>query len=152
MCFLYFVVDGARYECNKNGVPIVKKRQSPRITMLNEANTERAHLRNLARLNVNLKETEAYKWLATKLKRPTWPETTALGRLLSNLFQIPMPREAYRRANTTLYWFHENWDIIKNIFQTHKITALHSLKGEIYFLMPMKVPPVVTVVARYQIY
>ena len=145
MTFTCFQVDGVNYACDKNGCPLVKRRKSVRKGVYNEALVEEQYLMQVKRSNIDIKSTEAYKWLTGLLGKPVWNDTTAIGRFFSLIFNIEMPREAYRRANTTLYWFNEHWNTIKEALRRHKVAALHSKKGTISFTPPCTLPPVIIV-------
>ena len=145
MTFTYFQVDGVKYLCDKNGCPVVKKRKSARKRVMNEALVEEQYLMQVKRSNIDIKSTEAYKWLTELLGKPVWNDTAAIGRCFSLIFNIEMPREVYRRANTTLYWFNEHWNMIVAGLLRHKVVAMHSKKGTISFTPPCTAPPVIIV-------
>ena len=147
MSFLSFTVDNIVYRCNGQGTPITIMRKSPRRNVVNEVDVERAFLQRMKAENINLKDTEAYKWFADKLGKPTWNLTSALGRLISNLTNIQFPREAYRRAGTTIYWFNEHWSDITHFLRIHKVTGLHSTKGTITFDVPTKLPKIIWIIS-----
>ena len=145
MTFRYFQVDGVNYACDKNGCPAVKQRKKVRKGVYNEVLVEEQYLLKVKRSNIDIKSTEAYKWLTELLGKPVWNDTTAIGRFFSLIFNIEMPREAYRRANTTLYWFNEHWNTIVAGLRKHKVAAMHSKKGMISFTAPCVAPPVIIV-------
>lgn len=147
MSFLSFTVDGIVYLCNEQGYPIINiRRKSRRRNVVKEVDVERAFLQKMKAENIDLKDTEAYKWFADKLGKPTMNQTTALGRLLSDLMHIEFPREAYRRSGTTIYWFNEHWSDITHFLQIHKVTGLHSTKGTITFNIPMRIPKLIWII------
>ena len=146
MSFLSFNVDGLNYLCDGQGFPIFGKRKSPRKCTINEAHTEREFLQRMAAENQDIKTTEAYKWFEKKLGKPNWNDMSALGRLISRLTNIEFPREAYRRANTTLYWFHMNWNNIVHFLRIHKVLGYHSKKGIISFDVPLVLPKIIWII------
>ena len=146
MSFISFTVDGLVYRCNEQGFPITIRRKSPRKCPVKEADVERSFLQRMKAENIDLKETEAYKWFTEKLGKPVWCDMSALGRLISDLMNIEFPREAYRRANTTIYWFNENWSDITHFLRIHKVTGLHSTKGTITFDVPTNLPKIIWII------
>ena len=146
MSFISFTVDGLVYRCNEQGFPITLTRKTARKTPFKEADVERAFLQRMKAENIDLTETETYKWFRSKLGKPVWSNTSSLGRLLSSLMHIEFPREAYRRANTTIYWFHCHWSDITLFLRIHKVTGLHSTKGTITFDAPLQLPKIIWVI------
>ena len=142
MSFLSFTVDGIVYQCNKKGYPIFPFRKSPRKFSGSESLTEREFIQQINAENINLHETEAYKWFKRKLGKPVCQDMSALGRLISRISKLEFPREAYRRTSTTIYWFHTNWTQIKVFLNKHKVYGFHSTKGLITFDAPLVLPKI----------
>ena len=147
MSFLNFTVDGLVYRCNEHGFPVTIVRKTARKNIINEVFVEQVFIQRMKAENINLKETEAYKWFVDKLGKPILTTTSALGRLISNLTNIQFPREAYRRTSTTIYWFHKNWSTIKLFLRIHKVTGLHSKKGTITFNVPTNLPKIIWIIS-----
>ena len=146
MSFLSFNVDGLNYLCNGQGFPIFGKRKSPRKTIVKEGDVEREFLQRMKAENQDIKETEAYKWFEKKLGNPNWHDMSALGRLISRIANIEFAREAYRRANTTIYWFHQHWSDIVHFLRIHKVFGHHSTKGTISFDVPLVLPKIIWII------
>ena len=146
MPFVSFEVNGTRYMCDKTGKPIIPKRASPRYRLLSEKAWENIHLTNMKNLNFNVKQTEAYNWLKAKLKKLVKDDLVGIGKIISLVFHIEMPREAYRRQETAIFWFHEHWDQIKMILKFNSIKATHSKLGRIMLNWRPQLPSIITII------
>ena len=144
MPFVSFDVNGIRYACDETGKPYIQKRASRRRGLTNEKVLEKYHLAMTK--NIDVKDTEAYQWLKTTLKRLVRDDLVGIGKIISLVFHIEMPREAYRRQETAIFWFHEHWDQIKMILAHNTIKATHSKLGRITLSWRPQLPSIITII------
>ena len=133
MSYHYFEVNGKRNDCDKKGNPVATVRKELRHYPSNEVETEKEYLKKVSESNLDVKKSECYFWLTTKFGHVHYWDVIPLGKIISLHFNIPYPREIYRRLSTTLYWFNENWEQIKGILNTNTIIGYHKTKGKIVF-------------------
>ena len=146
MPFVSFEVNGIRYACDKTGKPYIPKRASPRRGLTSEKVLEKYHLAMTK--NFNVKQTEAYNWLKAKLKKLVRDDLVGIGKIISLVFHIEMPREAYRRQETAIFWFHEHWYQIQNILTHNTIKAIHTKLGSITLSWRPQIPSIITIIQQ----
>ena len=144
MPFVLFEVNGIRYACDNTGKPHVHKRSPARKGLPNEKDWEKSHL--AITKNFDMKNTEAYQWLESTLGKLVRDDLVGIGKIISLVFHIEMPREAYRRRETAIFWFNEHWHQIKIILLNNTIIATHSKLGRIMLRYHTRLPSIITVI------
>ena len=138
MSFKKFIIDGKEFACKKTGCPDVIRNSVRKDLTKGEVIHEKEFLAFVKKSPVteSYKDTETFKYLNNKFPRLLQPDVSALGRMISRVFGLSMPREVYRRLLTTMYWFIMNWGTLSYIFSHHEIIGVHSKWGKIYFDSP----------------
>ena len=138
MVFQYFLIDDKTYACSSSGYPLTIRRTARKVEGKGETIVEKEFLLKVRNSHIieTYKDSDAYRYLLRKFNRLTMPDVAGLGRMLAHVFNIPMPREVYRRMMTTMYWFIENWNTIYDILQRHVVIGVHSVLGKITFDKP----------------
>ena len=140
MTFEYFIIDNMRYDCKPTGCPDFTRISARKKLGHNEVIHEKEFLKFVKRSAVmaDYKDTDTYRYFDSKLPKLLLIDVAALGRMLAYIFNndLMMPREVYRRMNTTMYWFIMNWGTVARILTNHEIIGIHSKWGKIYFDSP----------------
>ena len=140
MTFKYFIIDNKRYDCKKTGCPDYIRRSARKTLDHGEVIHEKQFLAFVKRSPVmeDYKDTDTFKYFDRKFPKLLQNDLGALGRMLAHVFDddLKMPREVYRRRNTTMYWFIMNWGTVARILTQHEIIGIHSKWGKIYFDSP----------------
>ena len=121
-----FIVDGEKYECDSRGVPNTDRRAKRRVLQSSEQTLEKKFLSKLKSTGFTYRHSESANWISrlTKDSKPKRMMIYSFAKFFSLFLDMDVPREAYRRSSTCLYWIDDNLKEISKICSEKKIFAV----------------------------
>ena len=145
MAYTQFTANGRIFECNKSGYPLMPRQQKRKHTCIHQK--EREVIRQVRQNRDRIKNSNACRWLASRLPKLTLSMLAPLARFIAHIFEIEINSENYRKQETVLLWFDENWDMIRRCLSRARISAYHSDFGFLNFsIMPSMITSIIKVI------
>ena len=124
------------YQCDKNGLPLIQRKEKHRRTLNGENNFENKYRAMIKQTGFNIGESISNKWLCDifSKSKSKYIEAKSIAMFFGALINDLPTREVYRRLSTLLFWLDQKIDMINDICKMYEIKVQISKKV-------VKIPP-----------